>query len=106
MACRWGADYGAESADGRPLIADDSAVTVIAAHTASMILDTLLRDGTGFPSPAYAVGLSRNWIFASPFDTWPIEMQADGTWGNDAETSTDEEVLEFVKALFPGSAAT
>lgn len=100
-----GTDYGAEMADGQTLIADDSAVTVIAAHTASVILDTLLREDTGFPAPAYAVGLSRNWIFSAPFDTWPIEMQADGTWGNDSEPSTGEEVRAFVKELFPGADA-
>lgn len=101
-----GTDYGVQTADGRPLIADDAAVTVIAAHTASMILDTLIREESNFPASAYAVGLSGHWIFAAPFDTWPIEMQADGAWGNDSEPSTGEEVLEFVNELFPGAAAS
>lgn len=93
-------DYSGRSEDGTPLVADDADVSVIAAHAARMSLDTLVRPQSIFPASAYAIGLLEEWIFAAPFDTWPIDLQPDGTWGADQVQASGEEVLGFLKELF------
>jgi hypothetical protein len=65
-------DYG--GGDDLPMIADDADVTVIAAHVARLIIDTLARDPSAFPYSVYMVGLSGGWIFDAPFDTHPIDV--------------------------------
>lgn len=98
-----GQDYGAASDNG-PLIADDAEVTVIAAHATRMVLDSLVNDSTRFPAPAYAIGMGTAWIFAAPFDTWPIALQPAGHWGQEGSEVTDEEVKDLIQALFPKAA--
>jgi hypothetical protein len=67
--------YGSES--NAPGIADDSDVTVIAAHAARMAIDLLIpRDPSIFPHSVYMVGLAGGWIFDQPFETHPIEIEA------------------------------
>jgi molybdopterin/thiamine biosynthesis adenylyltransferase/ubiquitin-protein ligase len=94
-------DYSGRSEDGTPLVADDADVSVIAAHAARMALDTLGRQQSIFPASAYAIGLLGKWIFAAPFDTWPIDLRLDGTWGAVQGRASGEEILGFLKELFP-----
>ena len=69
------------SEDGPPLTADDADVGAIAAHTARMAIDVLVRgDTSNFPHPAYVIGLATDWVFAEPFDTRPIDFSAEGEW--------------------------
>jgi sulfur-carrier protein adenylyltransferase/sulfurtransferase len=61
--------------EGVPLIADDADVTVIAAHTARLAIDTLIqRTPSMFPYSVYMIGLGQGWIFDQPFDTRPINV--------------------------------
>jgi len=94
-------DYGARLGDGPPAVADDAEVAVIAAHASCMAIDVLLRpDASGFPHPAYVIGLWREWIFEEPFDTRPVDFVAEGQWqGLITEEQTDEAV-EFLSSLF------
>jgi hypothetical protein len=56
-------------------IADDSDVTVIAAHAVRLAIDTLLvREPSIFPSSVYVIGLSKGLIFKQPFETYPIDV--------------------------------
>jgi len=93
--------YSGRANDGAPLIADDADVSVIAAHAARAAIDVLTKDQTGFPAPAYAVGLSRGWIFTAPFETWPIELHRSGTWGASQGEASEEEVLQFIQSIAP-----
>jgi hypothetical protein len=57
------------------MIADDTAVSTIAAHAAAIAVDTLLgRSPSLFLVSAYMVGMAPGWIFTGPFDTWPIDL--------------------------------
>ena len=76
------AGYAASDVEGTPLIADDTAVSVIAAHFAAMAMDALAKpDDSRFPFPAYMIGLRQGWIFSAPFETFPIDLHQQGTWG-------------------------
>lgn len=67
-------DYETREA-GPPMVADDSDVSVIAAHAARLAIDTLIpRNPSMFPYSAYMIGLAQGWIFDQPFDTRPIEL--------------------------------
>lgn len=100
-----GADGGQYSlqidAEKPPLIADDGDVAVIASHVARMAVDLLKGGVTNFPSSAYAIGLARAWIFAAPFDTWPIDLAMEGQWGPDADENASEELGALVREFFP-----
>ncbi|MBX3198267.1 MAG: ThiF family adenylyltransferase [Labilithrix sp.] len=71
--------YGAESEQGTWL-ADDTDVTVIAAHAARFAVDLLLeRTPSVYADSCYLLGLTQAWVFQAPFDTIPIgfgELQA------------------------------
>lgn len=59
----------------QPSIADDADVTVIAAHAARMAIDLLIpRNPSSFPNSVYLIGLAKEWLFAQPFDTYPIDV--------------------------------
>lgn len=90
-------------ADKPPLIADDADVAVIAAHVGRMAIDLLKGGATIFPNSAYAIGMAREWIFAAPFDTWPIDLVMDGQWGPDSEENAREQLGELVREFFPQS---
>ncbi len=76
-----GDHYEIHRDDAPPIIADDAAVGVIAAHTVRMAMDVLIHgDTSAFPHPAYAVGLANEWIFEEPFDTRPIDFSTEGKW--------------------------
>ena len=67
-------DY-AGGTEGRPLIADDADVSVMAAHTARFAIDVLIpRLPSWFPRSAYMIGLARGWVFEDPFETFPIDL--------------------------------
>lgn len=64
-------DYG--GTNDTPLIADDADVTVIASHAARMAIDTLIpREPSMYPQSVYLIGLAKDWIFDSVFETYPI----------------------------------
>lgn len=94
-------DYGIARGDQPPLIADDADVSVIAAHAARLVIDTLRGGGTQFPSPAYAIGLGEGWIFRAPFDTYPINYTGTEGW-NKPSPSDGKKLEKLVGLLFPG----
>ena len=70
-------DYGVEPDDQPSMIADDADVSVIAAHLARLALDALLpATESDYPNSAYVIGLRAEWIFAEPFQTFPILLKA------------------------------
>lgn len=93
-------------AEKPPLVADDADVGVIAAHMTRMAIDLLMRTDSTFPHSAYAVGLSAEWIFSAPFDTWPIELRPEGVWGPDKEENAAEELSALIEELFPDEASS
>ena len=94
-------EYGARTGSERPLIADDADVTVIAAHASRMAIDLLVRpEATTFPHPAYAIGLSNEWIFGEPFDTRPIDFVAEGEWQGQMSPERTVEAIQFMSSLF------
>ncbi len=94
-APRPGNDYEGIGAD-RTMIADDTAVSTIAAHAAALAVDTLLgRAPSRFPVSAYMIGMQEEWIFTAPFDTWPIDLGS----GTSAAPSYDPADPELKAAL-------
>jgi molybdopterin/thiamine biosynthesis adenylyltransferase len=88
--------YAANDQNGAPLIADDTAVSVIAAHLTAMTIDTIATaDESRFPFPAYMVGLDHGWIFSVPFETFPIELQPQGAWGPPSDANGAGGVKSF-----------
>ena len=101
-----GVDYASTGNDGQPLIADDTDVTVIAAHAARLVLDTLLeRAPSDFPHPAYFIGLRRAWIFREPFDTHPVDVGQPEETRSAGPIPPDvlEKNLAFLSSLLPDS---
>ncbi len=96
----WAANrYESEQNDLPPLIADDAEVTVIAGHVTRFALDILLREESEFPHSAYAIGLAQKWIFSGPFDTAPIDFQAEGSWGPEVESDAPGQLKVLVAEL-------
>ena len=95
-----GDEYDALREDGPPLIADDGDVGVIAAHTARMAVDVLVRGNTSnFPYPAYVIGLAKDWVFSAPFDTRPIDFSAEGEWQLPISGEQAGAALEYLTSL-------
>lgn len=94
-------DYGLPHDDAPPLIADDAEVTIIAAHITRLAVDILVREKTIFPHSAYAVGLRREWIFNEPFETFPINLEAEGEWQRPLPDESSEELISLMGELFP-----
>ena len=91
-------DYEASSATAT-LVADDAAVSTVAAHATAMALDALIgRSPSRFPYSAYMIGMMGEWIFTEPFDTRPIDLG-----GPAAEVSRpaleDPQVVQALAAL-------
>ncbi|RVD08290.1 hypothetical protein EN749_33795 [Mesorhizobium sp. M7A.F.Ca.ET.027.02.1.1] len=99
------ADYGAQREQGPQLMADDADVSVIAGHASRLALDILTREQSIFPSSAYAIGLAAEWIFRAAFDTWPIDLQPEGKWGEAQGGASKEDLKELLASLFPEVAA-
>lgn len=94
--------YDGRGADGRPMIADDAEVSIIASHAARFATDILARpDGSLFPVSAYVIGFSSEWIFDQPFDTRPIDLRPDGTWGETVDPLPREEMLKLLQEHLP-----
>lgn len=67
-------DYGASDGEAT-MVADDAAVSVLAAHATGMALDILIgHSPSRYPTSAYMIGLADSWIFSQPFDTRPIDL--------------------------------
>jgi hypothetical protein len=91
--------------DGRPMIADDAEVAVIAAHAARFVLDILSVPGRSkFPYSLYAVGMSAEWAFAEPFQTYPIPLEGTHGWGEMDGESVAENLavaLQILSTVLP-----
>ena len=70
-----------------------------------MVLDALVNTETIFPQSAYAVGLRPGWIFEAPFDTWPIVLRAEGSWGPQKDDHLVQQLTAFAEEFFPTLAA-
>lgn len=92
-------DYGAQFEDSSPQVADDADVGIIAGHAARLALDILTREQSIFPHSAYVIGLSREWIFSAPFDTYPISLLPDGKWGEPQDTASPEALKVLLASL-------
>jgi hypothetical protein len=91
-------DYGAEGADGEPMIADDADVGQIAASLARLAINTLLAaPESSFEHSAYMIGLSKEWIFTAAFDVWPVDLGAPAP--RQAQPPSEKEVARAVEAL-------
>src|SRR5690554_117406 len=94
--------YSGRDEEGRPLIADDAEVSIIASHMARFAADILVRpDESIFPQSAYLVGFSREWIFEQPFETMPIHLTPSDSWYTTTDPITADEMLELVKEHLP-----
>lgn len=83
-----------------PVIADDSDVSVIAAHASRMATDVLVSPNcSAFPHAAYVIGLVAGWIFAEPFDTRPIDFVPEGKWREEASDAQVEAAIGYVASL-------
>lgn len=89
--------------DAPPLIADDSEVSLIAANLTRMAIDTLIREESIFPHPAYAIGLKAEWIFQAPFDTWPIDFINNEAWEVPASPESAQQALAFFHEIMPSN---
>ncbi|MDG4720064.1 MULTISPECIES: ThiF family adenylyltransferase [Thalassospira] len=87
--------------DAPPLVADDSEVTIIAAHMTRFVVDILAREDTIFPYSAYAIGLQREWIFSAPFEVFPIKLEPEGKWVAPISDESGKELAVLIKELFP-----
>ena len=89
-----------EGGGDQPAIADDADVSVIAAHAARLAVDSLIpRVPSSFPSSVYLIGLSREWLFSQPFDTYPIDVghpETPAPEGEPDQAVIDEEVARIV----------
>lgn len=94
-------EYDLYRDDAPPLIADDSEVTIIAAHIARLAIDLLVRKDTIFPHSAYAIGLRREWIFNEPFETFPIHLEPRGEWQQASSGESSAELIALMGELFP-----
>lgn len=98
-----GTRYDTQGEDGVPMIADDADVSVIAAHLVRLIVDSIVNsDASTFPCSAYCIGLKKIWIFDAPFDTWPISLTMEGSWGPDIEENAVERALALLSEMIPG----
>ena len=83
--------------DGQPMVADDAEVAIIAAHAVRFVLDLLTAPGRSkFPYSLYAVGMTAEWAFSEPFQTYPIAMEGKQGWG---ELDTEAAAENLAEAL-------
>ncbi len=62
-----------------------------------MAIDAVEKpDDSRFPFPAYMIGLRQGWIFSAPFETFPIHLHQQGTWG----PTTDNGGKDGIKSFF------
>lgn len=92
-------NYEAVRPDSLPFVADDADVSVVAAHATRFALDILQGSETIFPSSAYLIGMKKAWLFAAPFDTWPIDLKLTEPWQAATFASSDEDIASFLSDL-------
>jgi hypothetical protein len=81
-----------------PMIADDADVSVIAAHAARMGIDLLIpREPSAYPDSVYMIGLSKQGIFNSAFETYPIEVGRPAPQAPQTTPNPDEAAAELRK---------
>lgn len=101
-------DYEA-IANGRPMLADDADVGVIAAHMARLALDILAHPTQSkFPTSLYVVGLAAEWAFTAPFQNIAIETIGAEGWTTTAVEPTADtfnKALGILKTILPKPAA-
>lgn len=84
-------------APGGPLIADDADVSVIAAHATRFVIDILVSaEESSFPVSSYLIGLTGEWLFQQPFQTFPIDL---GEPELETDTTIDPDGLSTLKRL-------
>jgi hypothetical protein len=90
---------GYDIEDEHPLIAYDSDVGQIATLLTRFVLDTALRrDPSHFPYPAYLIGMRKEWDFAQPFDTRPIDARGPG-WGEEMSEVSEVDRMAAITVL-------
>lgn len=47
------------------------------------------------------VGLAPEWLFDQPFQTWPIDLRPEGSWGENYDQPTQEEILKLLNEHLP-----
>ena len=91
--------------EGEPMVADDAEVAIIAAHATRFVLDVLTAPGRSkFPYSLYAVGMTAEWAFTEPFQTYPILLEGTQGWGEvDGETVAANlvEALKILSSVLP-----
>ena len=93
--------YDGRGTDGRPMIASDAEVSIIASHATRFATDVLTRPhASSFPVSAYLLGFFSEWIFEQPFDTRPIDLRPDGIWGEIIDPISPEDVGKLIKEHF------
>lgn len=98
------AAYATAAANGGPLVADDAEVSIIAGHLARLATDVLTRpEDSAFPSPAYAIGLRKAWIFSQPCETWPIDLVGADPWKAAQDPTSAAESLALLRELLPSA---
>lgn len=95
-------NYEGTNSEGIPMIADDAEVSVIAMHAVRFAIDTLARSQDSiFPESAYLIGLSSDWLFSQPFDTWPIQLSAQGDWGENVDQLCEGDLKRLINEYLP-----
>ena len=80
------------------MIADDADVSVIAAHAARMGIDLLIpREPSAYPDSVYMIGLSKQGIFNTAFETYPIEVGRPALQAPQTTPNPDEAAAELRK---------
>jgi hypothetical protein len=68
-------DYGSENDEQGAMIADDADVSILSGYLSRLVIDTLRPvSETEYPESAYLIGLRKEWIFDTPFETRPISL--------------------------------
>ena len=93
-------NYYSRQSDGPPLVADDTDVSVIAAHTSRMALDTLISsEESAFPHAAYVIGLRKAWIFTEPFDVRPINFTPEDEWASQLTPLQTKKAIQRIVSM-------
>ncbi|AII57429.1 thiamine biosynthesis protein ThiF [Dehalococcoides mccartyi CG1] len=95
-------NYAAIDESGKPIVATDADVAVIAGHATRMAIDLLSEcQPSIFPYSVYLIGLSKGWIFKEPFYTIPIDLSAikPDTSPTDCPAINAEDHVKFIKGL-------
>lgn len=68
-------DYGSENDEHEAMIADDGDVSIVSGYLTRLIIDTLRPVAeSDYQESAYLIGLRKEWIFETPFETRPISL--------------------------------